>query len=243
MSGDGFVPMGPGTGARAGPAAAARPGFAALHSTRWLQFLVLVGPALAVLLAIYLYPLGKLLALSFGGVEPSAAAYRKFFESPLYLAILARTFRISFVVTSICLVAGYPVGYLLSRVGPGTAQVLMAAILVPLWTSILVRTYAWMVLLQTNGVLNRVLERLGVIDGPLRLMYNETGVVIGMAQVLLPFAILPIYASLRNVDPRLHAAARIMGARPWRRFRTITFPLSVPGVVGVPDSTSENGCP
>ena len=148
----------------------------------------------------------------------------------MYLAILARTFRISFVVTSICLVAGYPVGYLLSRVGPGTAQVLMAAILVPLWTSILVRTYAWMVLLQTNGVLNRVLERLGVIDGPLRLMYNETGVVIGMAQVLLPLAILPIYASLRNVDPGLHAAARIMGARPWRRFRTITFPLSVPGV-------------
>ena len=92
MSGDGFVPMGPGTGARAGPAAAARPGFAALHSTRWLQFLVLVGPALAVLLAIYLYPLGKLLALSFGGVEPSAAAYRKFFESPLYLAILAPLF-------------------------------------------------------------------------------------------------------------------------------------------------------
>ena len=230
MSGDGFLPTDPGAGARAAPAAAVRPGFAALHSTRWLQFLVLAGPALAVLLAIYLYPLGKLLALSFGGVEPSAAAYRKFFESPLYLAILARTFRISFVVTSICLVAGYPVGYLLSRVGRGTARVLMAAILVPLWTSILVRTYAWMVLLQTNGVLNKVLERLGVIDGPLRLMYNETGVVIGMAQVLLPFAILPIYASLKNVDPRLHAAARIMGARPWRRFRTITFPLSVPGV-------------
>ena len=127
MSGDGFLPTDPGAGARAAPAAAVRPGFAALHSTRWLQFLVLAGPALAVLLAIYLYPLGKLLALSFGGVEPSAAAYRKFFESPLYLAILARTFRISFVVTSICLVAGYPVGYLLSRVGPGTAQVLMAA--------------------------------------------------------------------------------------------------------------------
>ncbi len=218
------------TKARFAAGGTSRRGFGAVHSTAWLQWLVLVGPALAVLLAIYLFPLGKLLVMSFGGAEPSVAAYRKFFESPIYLAILARTFRISLVVTVLCLGAGYPVGYLLSRVGPGAAGALMGAILLPLWTNILVRTYAWMVLLQTNGVLNNLLKRLGVIEAPLPLMYNEAGVVIGMTQVLLPFAILPVYASLKNVDPRLHAAARIMGAGPWRRFWTITLPLSRSGV-------------
>jgi len=103
-------------------------------------------------------------------------------------------------------------------------------VLLPLWTSILVRTYAWMVLLQANGVLNNVLRWLRVIDEPLRLMYNETGVVIGMAQVLLPFAILPLYASLRSIDPRLARAAQSMGAGPWRRFYSLTLPLSMPGM-------------
>jgi ABC-type spermidine/putrescine transport system permease subunit I len=106
----------------------------------------------------------------------------------------------------------------------------MVFVLLPLWTSILVRTYAWMVLLQANGVLNNVLRWLRVIDEPLRLMYNETGVVIGMAQVLLPFAILPLYASLRSIDPRLSRAAQSMGAGPWRRFYSLTLPLSMPGL-------------
>jgi mannopine transport system permease protein len=203
---------------------------AAWYASGFLQWLVLVGPTLLLLLVIYLYPLGELLALSLGGGESTVAAYHKFLASPVYFAVLVRTFRISLIVTVVCLVAGYPVAYVLSRSGPATVQLLMAAILVPLWTSILVRTYAWMVLLQTNGVLNNLLKRLGVIEQPLRLMYNEAGVVIGMAQVLLPFAILPIYASLRSIDPRLHAAARGMGAGTWRRFRTITVPLSVPGV-------------
>jgi ABC-type spermidine/putrescine transport system permease subunit I len=194
------------------------------------QWLVLAGPTLALLGAIYLYPLGKLLVMSLGGAELGLAAYRKFFESSVYLGVFGRTLRISLIVTAVCLVAGYPVGYLLARSKPATVRILMALILVPLWTSILVRTYAWMVLLQTNGVLNNVLKRLGLIAEPLKLMYNETGVVIGMAQVLLPFAILPIYASLQSIDPRVHAAARSMGAGPWRRFRTITFPLSAPGL-------------
>jgi mannopine transport system permease protein len=206
-----------------------RPGLGALTTSTWAQWLLLVGPALALLFAVYLYPLAKLLVMSLGD-PPSLAAYRKFFASPVYLAVFVRTARISLLVTLVCLAAGYPVGYLLARSRPATTRILMAAILVPLWTSILVRTYAWMVLLQKNGVLNHLLQGLRLIDEPLAFMYNETGVVIGMTQVLLPFAILPIYASLTMVDPRLHAAARIMGAGAWRRFRTITFPLSVPGV-------------
>jgi ABC-type spermidine/putrescine transport system permease subunit I len=198
--------------------------------TRRRQWLVLAGPTLTLLGAIYLYPLGKLLFMSLGDGALGLGAYRRFFESPVYLGVFGRTLRISLIVTGICLVAGYPVSYLLARSKPATVRILMALILVPLWTSILVRTYAWMVLLQTNGLLNNVLKQVGFIAEPLKLMYNETGVVIGMAQVLLPFAILPIYASLQSIDPRVHAAARSMGAGAWRRFRTITFPLSAPGL-------------
>ncbi len=181
----------------------------------------MVGPALVLLIAIYLYPLARLILLSLTGGAGGGLrfdAYHRFLESSVYLAVLLRTFRISLMVTVVCLVAAYPVSYVLTRVGAVALRIIMVLVLLPLWTSILVRTYAWMVLLQANGVLNNLLRRLHVIDEPLRLMYNETGVVIGMAQVLLPFAILPIYASLRNIDPRLPA------------FRSVTLPLSLPGV-------------
>lgn len=196
----------------------------------WRSSGILIGPALCLLLAVYLYPVFKLLVLSLGGVRVDLTAYRALVDNPLYLSVFVRTLRISVTVTVICLVGGYPVGYLLSRVAPRMMQVLLIAILLPFWTSILVRTYAWMVLLQANGVLNRALLDLGLIGRPLKLMYNETGVVIGMVQVLLPFAILPIYSALHNIDRRLHAAAQIMGAGPWQRFRHVTLPLSLPGV-------------
>jgi len=201
--------------------------------SRARQALVLVGPALILLLAAYLYPLARLLLLSFTGGADGAlgfGAYGRFLESTVYTSVLLRTFRISLTVTLVCLVLAYPVSYVLSRAGSLTLRVAMLLVLLPLWTSILVRSYAWMVLLQNNGLVNQLLRRLHVIDAPLRLMYSETGVVIGMVQVLLPFAILPIFASLRNIDSRLPAAARVMGAGPWRRFRSVTLPLSLPGV-------------
>jgi ABC-type spermidine/putrescine transport system permease subunit I len=199
----------------------------------WRQAAWLVGPVLLLLTAIYLYPLGRLLGLSLAGGPggtPGLQSYHRLGESSIYVDVLLRTTRISLLVTLVCLIGAYPVAYVLTRVRPMTFRVLMICVLLPLWTSILVRTYAWMVLLQANGVLNNVLRRLRVIDEPLRLMYNETGVVIGMAQVLLPFAILPLYASLRNIDPHLPRAAQIMGAGPWRRFYSLTLPLSLPGV-------------
>jgi putative spermidine/putrescine transport system permease protein len=199
----------------------------------WRQAAFLVGPALLLLVAIYLYPLARLLLLSLAGGPGGATgfdAYRRLAESAVYVDVLVRTTRISLLVTLVCLLGAYPVAYVMTRVGPTAFRVLVIFVLLPLWTSILVRTYAWMVLLQANGVLNKFLMSLRVIDEPLRLMYNETGVVIGMAQVLLPFAILPLYASLRNIDPRLPRAAQIMGAGPWRRFYSLTLPLSVPGV-------------
>lgn len=198
----------------------------------WRQAGLLVGPALLLLVAVYLYPLGRLFVLSVGDGPGGAGleAYRRLAESSVYVDVLLRTTRISVVVTLVCLFAAYPVAYVMTRVRPAWFRVLMVFVLLPLWTSILVRTYAWMVLLQANGVLNNVLRWLRVIDEPLRLMYNETGVVIGMAQVLLPFAILPLYASLRSIDPRLSRAAQSMGAGPWRRFYSLTLPLSMPGM-------------
>ncbi len=193
------------------------------------QWLLLAGPAVLLLLGVYLYPLLKLLVLS-AGTPPGLAAYGALARNDLFLTILARTFRISAIVTLVCLVAAYPVGYLLTRVGTRMAAVITIAILLPFWTSILVRTYAWMVLLQNNGLVNKLLMGLGIVSAPLPLMYNEAGVTIGMVQILLPFAILPIYASLHTIDPRLHLAARILGAGAWQRFWRVTFPLSLPGV-------------
>lgn len=203
---------------------------ARVRSLDWLRCLILLGPALGLLLVVYLYPLLKIFILSVGGGTVDTGAYRSLLGNPLYLSVFVRTLRISLLVTALCLASGYPVAYLLSRVGPGTVQVLLIAVLLPFWTSILVRTYAWIVLLQSNGVVNNLLRQLHLIQEPLKLMYNETGVVIGMAQVLLPFAILPIYSSLQSIDPRLTAAAQSMGAGPWQCFWLITLPLSLPGV-------------
>ncbi len=201
-----------------------------MRGGRLRQWLVLAGPATALLLACYLYPLAKLAWLSLGPAPLGLGAYRALAGNALFLATLVRTFRISAVVTVICLVAAYPVAYLLTRVSARVASLLLVAVLLPFWTSILVRTYAWMVLLQNTGLVNRALAALGLIRHPLRLMYDETGVVIGMVQILLPFAILPIYASLHGIDPRLHQAARSLGAGGWSRFWKVTFPLSLPGV-------------
>lgn len=201
-----------------------------MKTSAFRQWLILAGPAMLVLLAFYLYPIARLGVMSIGTADPGLTAYAALARNDLFLSIALRTFRISAAVTLICLVAGFPVAYLLTRVGQRAAAVMMIAILLPFWTSILVRTYAWMVLLQSNGLLNKTLVGAGVITNPLRLMYNEIGVTIGMVQILLPFAILPIYASLQNIDPRLSLAAQVLGAGAWKRFWNVTLPLSLPGV-------------
>ena len=201
-----------------------------MKTSAFRQWLILAGPAMLVLAAFYLYPIARLGVMSIGTTDPGLTAYAALARNDLFLSIALRTFRISVAVTLICLVAGFPVAYLLTRVGQRTAAVMMIAILLPFWTSILVRTYAWMVLLQSNGLLNKTLVGAGIITSPLRLMYNEIGVTIGMVQILLPFAILPIYASLQNIDPRLNLAAQVLGAGAWKRFWNVTLPLSLPGV-------------
>ncbi len=197
----------------------------------------LLGPGMLWLVLFFLVPLLIMAAYSlmprgtYGGVQPGFTLqhYRRFFD-PLYLAILQRTLVWSLVCTAVCLLLGYPVAYLVARAGRWRAALLFLVVL-PFWTSFLVRTFAMIFLLRDSGLVNTVLLRLGVIDAPLTLLYTPFAVLLGLVYGFLPFMILPIYASLEKLDPTLLEAAETLGATPLAGFRRITLPLSLPGVV------------
>jgi mannopine transport system permease protein len=178
----------------------------------------------------FLYPLLKLLAGSVWTPELSFKHYERLLGEPLYLLILGRTLWIAFVVSILALLLGYPVALVMARLGGWRAGLVAACVLVPLWTSALVRSYAWVVLLQRNGIVNDVLLRLGFIEQPLRMIYTEGALLVAMTHVLLPFMVLPIYGALRSIPPDLARAAENLGAGGWATFRHVTFPLSLPGV-------------
>lgn len=185
-------------------------------------------PAMLLLLALFAAPLLRLLALSVAG--GSLAAYERALTSELYLRVIFETFKIAAIVTLLTLALGYPVAYVMATSGRAWQLVGMAFVLLPFWTSILVRTYAWMVMLGRNGVVNRALIGWGVIDSPLPLLNNLAGVLIGMVHVLLPYMILPVFNAVKKVDPNLVLAAVGLGAPRWRAFLRITLPLTMNGV-------------
>jgi len=190
--------------------------------------IALSGPGTLLLLALFAAPLLRLLALSVAG--GSLAAYERALTNELYLGVIFETFKIATIVTLLTLVLGYPVAYVMATSGRAWQLVGIAFVLLPFWTSILVRTYAWMVMLGRNGVVNRTLIGWGVIDGPLPLLNNLAGVLIGMVHVLLPYMILPVFNAVKNVDPNLVLAAVGLGAPRWRAFLRITLPLTLNGV-------------
>ena len=190
--------------------------------------IALSGPAMLLLLALFAVPLLRLLALSVEG--GSLVAYEKALTNELYLRVIFETFKIAGIVTLITLALGYPAAYVMATSGRGWQLVGIAFVLLPFWTSILVRTYAWMVMLGRNGVVNRTLIGWGVIDSPLPLLNNLAGVLIGMVHVLLPYMILPVFNAVKNVDPNLVLAAEGLGAPRWRAFLRITLPLTMHGV-------------
>ena len=151
-------------------------------------------------------------------------------EQAIFRDVLVRTFGISLLVTLVCLAAGYPVAALLASLKPRQASVLLAFVLLPFWTSLLVRTAAWVVLLQREGVVNAALLGLGLIEAPLQMIFTRFAVVLAMAHILLPFMILPLYAVMRAIPAELGRAGASLGAAPWRVFLRITWPLSLPGV-------------
>ena len=192
---------------------------------RWA---LLALPGLLFLTVFFGYPLLELLIRSL--TDPSPANYAIFVESPVYARVLVTTFRTALLVTVICLLLGYPYAYMMHRSGPRATAVLAALVLLPFWSSLLVRTYAWVVLLQDSGVINSLLLSLGLIGQPLPLIRNSLGVTLGMAQILLPFMVLPLYAIMRRIDWDYVRAAAGLGAPPFTAFRRVFLPLSLPGV-------------
>jgi putative spermidine/putrescine transport system permease protein len=199
----------------------------------------LLGPNLLLILLCMAGPLLLLARISFMGYEAGhgiipawqMANYKKFFFDPFYRDILWGTLLLGAEVTALCLVLGFPLAYALSRARGLKRAVLFFCILMPLLTSTVVRTFGWMILLGNNGFINHTLMRFHLIAAPLRLMYNATGVVIALGEVLLPFMVLSIDTALLNINPSLYEAAQNLGARGSRIFFRITLPLSLPGIV------------
>lgn len=193
--------------------------------------LMLVAPAVLYLTALYLLPLSQVLLRSITQPQLDFGNYVKLFTTPVYWQSFVVTFRISAIVAAVCLILGYPVAILLTRISAGWRVVAFACILVPYWTSALVRTYAWTVILQRRGVINSLLMQAGLIDTPLQLSYTTIGTIIGNVHILLPTMILTLYAGLHRIDRSLVTAARTLGATPSRAFALVYLPLSVPAIV------------
>ena len=187
-------------------------------------------PLVFFLLLVFVAPLVLILARSFTDPTTGVGNYRDFFGSPVYADVLVNTFRISGLVTLITLLLGFPYAYLMTLATPFWRGVLLVAVLVPFWTSLLVRTFAWVLMLGDTGVVNHTLMSLGVLDEPVQMIRNSTGVIIGMVQVMLPYAVLPMFATMRSIDRRLVQAAEGLGARPAMAFWRIYAPLTLPGV-------------
>ncbi|CCM80268.1 ABC transporter permease [Rhizobium mesoamericanum] len=192
--------------------------------------LILLAPLLLLLSFSFLYPVGRLLVGSFFTPELSLGRYAKLFVEPLYLRVLWRTFEIASIAMLASLLLGYPVALAMAKLKGVRATIVAACVLVPLWTSVLVRSYAWIVLLQRNGIVNSVLQDVGLITAPLKLIYTEGAVIMAMTHVLLPYMILPIFTALRTIPDDLTRAAQNLGAGGWTVFFRITLPLSLPGV-------------
>lgn len=192
--------------------------------------LLLLAPALLFLALAYLYPLGWLAQVSVDGADLSLEHYRKFFGTPSYLRVTWHTLQLSATVTLVTLLLAYPTAYVIAQSQGRRARLLLLLVLVPYLTSFLVRSYAWIVLLNRQGLVNQALTDLGLIERPLDLLYNGFSVHIGMVHVMLPLMVLPLYSVMRRIDPRLVRAAESLGAPPLRAHLRAFLPASLPGV-------------
>lgn len=192
-----------------------------------LNFLI---PCLLFLFLFFFLPLGIFLSQSLFDPDFTTEHYRKAFERPLFRTILWRTLLLSFYTTVVCLVLAYPVAFVMANTKGKLRLIILVLVLIPFWTNILVRMFAWMAILGRNGVINSNLTAMGLIDQPLPLLYNFFSVLLGMTHYMLPFMILPIYAVMAGIPSHLTAAAANLGATPLRAFLRVYLPLSLPGV-------------
>ena len=197
---------------------------------RHLRSLLLTLPLTVFLCLFYAYPVVAMLLRS---VQPgiwSITAYTALADSDVFWRVLQITLEIGGIVTVCCLLLAFPLAYWLARMPPARANLLMILVLIPFWTSILVRSYAWMALLERHGVINNLLIALHLAPRPLKLLNTRFSVCLAMVHVLLPFMVLPIYTTLRSLDWRLVRAAESLGSAPFATIRQIVVPLARPGI-------------
>jgi spermidine/putrescine transport system permease protein len=192
----------------------------------WLSMGFLFAAPLAIVLAYSLLTRGV-----YGGVEHpwTSESYRRLID-PLYLIILLRSFIMALAATALCLVFAFPAALFISR-APRHKNLYLQLVMLPFWTSFLVRTYAWMFLLRDTGLINTALQSMGLIHAPLPMLYTNGAVLLGLVYGYLPFMVLPIYATLERLDPSLTEAAADLGARPLRTVFNVVVPLSKPGII------------
>jgi ABC-type spermidine/putrescine transport system permease subunit I len=189
-----------------------------------------VAPLLLFMLLVFNLPIALMLSWSVAAPPDMLAHYGQIFERAVYLKVLGNTFRIALIATAVCVALGYPLAYWMRGLSPGRQMIAIALVVLPFWVSILVRSYAWIVILGNDGLINRMLEGLGLIGTPMSFLYNEFGVILGTANVLLPFLVLPLFASMLRLDERLLQAAASLGASSWTVFWRVFFPLTLPSL-------------
>ncbi|MGB7260719.1 MAG: ABC transporter permease [Albidovulum sp.] len=197
-----------------------------------LRLFGLASPALLLVLVILVIPVGWLFYLSFIGAEGqfSLENYERMLSRKSYSRIFITTFQVSLLTTGLCILIGYPLAYFMAQLPSRLANLCMITVLLPFWTSLLVRTYAWLVLLQKQGLVNDWAISLGFWEEPVKMVHNMTGTLIGMVHIMLPFLILPVYNAMKAIDRDYIKAASNLGASPQKAFWTVFFPLSTPGL-------------
>jgi len=201
-------------------------------SRRHLETACLLGPALVVLALLFVVPLARLFSLAFTDPAGPFATFGVLAQSAVYRQVMWNTLVVAVIVTALCALLAWPVAYVLSRLKGAWFAVALYGVLFPFWISVLVRTFAWMMLLERNGPINRLLMSTGLTDAPLALLFNNVGVLIGMVHILLPYMILPLYGAMIRIDRRLLLASDGLGAGLLDTFRRIYFPLCLPGLAG-----------
>ena len=196
---------------------------------RFLTTALLI-PAILILAVSFLAPLGRLVLISFSSPKGLFYAYSQLFEDEIFATVFLNTTTIAIIVTLLAIFIAYPVAFALTKVSKGWHAILLACVLLPLWISVLVRTFAWMVLLERNGPVNTLLVSSGILEKPISLLFNHVSVGVGMLHVLLPYAVLPMYAALVQIEPNLLRASEGLGASRTTTFLKVLLPLSLKGI-------------
>jgi putative spermidine/putrescine transport system permease protein len=189
-------------------------------------------PSFVILVGIFMLPLALLLGVSLIGNDGvTLANYTRLFGTPFYLGVIWNSLRLGLLTTIITLLISYPASFALARARGAVRSLLLATLFLPLAASVIVKAFAWTILLRSDGVVNATLMALGIVEDPIRMIFTETALIVGAVNIFLPFMILPIYAVVAQLDPRYAEAAATLGASPLTTFTRVIVPLTLPGVI------------